>query len=253
MVVLVVGAGVIGLAIARALRHKEVILVERCAAIGQGTSSRNSEVLHAGLYYPRGSLKHLSSVEGRAMMLEYMNEKNIPYNLCGKIIVGDNDQALREIATKAHANGVPVTKLSPKEVRRLEPVLREGLYGLFSPNTGVIDSHQLMMHLLYDVEHDSERMRNIVSLNTEVISGEVHPSHVSVHTSNGDIEVDTVINAAGLDAPRVARACGVTNIPQAWLCRGRYWKCKRAPFTHLIYPLPEKNTAGLGIHATIAK
>ncbi|MFM7331571.1 MAG: NAD(P)/FAD-dependent oxidoreductase, partial [Brachymonas sp.] len=164
----VVGAGVVGLAVARALAlaGHEVMVIEREHAIGQGVSSRNSEVIHAGLYYPTGSLKARLCVRGKELLYGYVDERGLPYRRCGKLIVASDDSQLPKLAAiekQAAANGVPVQRLSREEAKGLEPQL-ECVAALLSPTTGIVSSHDLMTSLQGDLENAG----GMVALATEV-------------------------------------------------------------------------------------
>ena len=171
---LVIGAGVLGLAVARALARagREVIVVESEGAIGSGISSRNSEVIHAGIYYPTGLLKTRLCVDGKAMLYAFCQEFNVPYRRCGKLLVAASAAELEKLAAikaQAEANGVTdLVWLSGAEARALEPALAAE-HALLSPSTGVIDSHAFMLALL----GDAERYGAMIALETSVIGGEV--------------------------------------------------------------------------------
>jgi L-2-hydroxyglutarate oxidase LhgO len=255
--VAVAGAGVVGLAIARvcAQAGKRVVLLERNDGIGQETSSRNSEVIHAGLYYPRGSLKAALCVEGRTMLYDYCRSRQIPHRRCGKLIVATGAAqlpALRELIAKANANGVTdVAAIEPQAVMAMEPEVR-CVGGLFSPSTGIIDSHAFMQSMLVDFEQSG----GLLALRTSVLRVQHARCFQIEIVSAGTpaaITARTFVNCAGLSAPALAHATDVrrrTDIPRQYLAKGHYlaWH-GAAPFRHLVYPMP--NEAGLGIHATI--
>lgn len=256
---LVVGAGVVGLAVARALAHagREVMVIEREAAIGTGTSSRNSEVIHAGIYYPTGSLKATLCVQGRAMLYAYCEEHGVAFKRCGKLIVANTPTqlaALPAILDKAQANGVSDLRLlSREQARELEPQL-ECLGAVHSPSTGIVDSHALMLSLQGDIENAG----GIVACHSGVQSMMVTASGIEVATSDGvRLLARTVINAAGLGACDLARriqGLHVRHVPRAWYAKGNYFTLAgRSPFQRLIYPAPEpdKHLAGLGVHLTV--
>lgn len=263
----VIGAGVVGLACARALalRGLEVLVLESQHMIGSGVSSRNSEVIHAGIYYPKGSIKAHACVEGKRMLYDYCQEREIGHSRCGKLIVATNEEQLgdlQRIQQLAAGNGVEDLRiLSVAEVADLEPELR-CVGALLSPSTGIVDSHSFMLSLQGDIELHG----GCVVLNTPVTRYEVLKSDAS--NSNGanttlrvftggaepmEVDCDVLVNAAGLFAPDLASASGVTECPEPYFAKGNYYKLEGCsnPFRRLIYPVPEKNTAGLGVHATL--
>lgn len=254
---IVIGAGVIGLACARAIAHtgREVILIEDQPTFGTGVSSRNSEVIHAGIYYPAGSLKAQLCVRGKQLLYEFCNDHQVPHRRTGKLIVASsNDQlaSLRTIQDKAIANGVHGLRvLSGEEVRELEPPLSVA-GALLSPSTGIIDSHALMVGLL----GDAERHGAVLAVDSPAIDIEVKAKGIRVRAGrNETIELhsDWVINAAGLQAIDVAkkiRGLPKRCIPSAYYAKGNYFSCSQSvSFNHLIYPLPEPG--GLGVHLTL--
>lgn len=253
----VIGAGVIGLAVARALaaRGREVLILEAEGAFGTGISARNSEVIHAGIYYPAGSLKARLCVAGRGRLYAYCGERGIPHRRCGKLIVaGDEAQRgqLDRIAAAAAANGVDdLQPLSRDEARALEPAL-ECSAALLSPSTGIIDSHALMLSLLGDAERDGA----VLALNSPVHGGIVTNDGITLEIGGAEamrIHAGIVVNCAGLGAQAVA--CGLRGLPAAMVpplhyAKGNYYSLAgRAPFSRLIYPVPE--AAGLGVHLTL--
>ena len=253
----VVGAGVVGLAVARALAlsGREVWVLEGGDGIGVGISSRNSEVIHAGIYYPTGSLKARFCVQGKAMLYEYCSERAIPHSRLGKLIVAADEAevpTLETIRAKAAANGVTdLELLSAGAACALEPALRVA-GALMSPSTGIVDSHGLMLSLQADIEHAG----GAVVCHAPVRSGRAEPGRITLEVGGGEpmtLQCAVLVNAIGLHAPDLARAItGIPaeTIPQAHYCKGSYYSLTgRAPFGHLIYPVPEK--AGLGVHLTI--
>jgi L-2-hydroxyglutarate oxidase LhgO len=266
----VIGAGVVGLAVARALAlaGHEVMVIEREAAIGQGISSRNSEVVHAGLYYPTGSLKAELCVRGKEMLYAYCEERGLPISRCGKLIVATDESQLsklEKIQAQAHANGVPVQRLSHEQARALEPEL-ECVAALHSPTTGIVSSHDLMTSFQGDLENSG----GMVALASEVSEIKIFKSNQhQVHANNNEFAIEIVviddrqqstrlackhlINAAGLSAPMLARrmqGLAAQHIPQEYYAKGNYYSLGgKAPFKHLIYPIPEE--AGLGVHLTL--
>ncbi|WP_179402892.1 NAD(P)/FAD-dependent oxidoreductase [Burkholderia guangdongensis] len=254
----VIGAGVVGLAIARELaaRGRETLVLEAADAIGTGTSSRSSEVIHAGLYYPRGSLKAMSCVHGRDLLYEFCDTHHVPHRRTGKLLVATSAAQVKQlaaIAARAEENGVlDLLPLSRTEAQALEPEL-ECVQALFSPSTGIVDSHQLMLALL----GDAERNGAFCVLKSPVESIDVLRGARFVVRTGGDapteIEAACVINGAGLGAQALARRTHGLDprwVPPLYLARGNYFNLAgRSPFRHLIYPMPDR--AGLGVHLTL--
>lgn len=256
---LVIGAGVVGLACARSLarRGHEVVVVEAANAIGSVTSARNSEVIHAGLYYPPGSLKARLCVDGRRMLYQYCAERGVAHRRLGKLVVAtDASQlsALEGLQRQAIANGVDdLQMLDGPALRRLEPALA-AVAALLSPSTGIVDSHGLMLALLGEAEHHGA----MLALASPVRRGAVEPHGLRIEVgadaaSTTSILARRVVNAAGLSAPSVAASIeglAARHVPTARFCKGSYFALTgRAPFSHLIYPVPE--AAGLGVHLTL--
>lgn len=251
----VIGAGVVGLAVARALAQKgrEVIVLEAEGAIGTGTSSRNSEVIHAGIYYQEGSLKARLCVEGKQLLYDYAAERGVPHRRCGKLIVATAPAQvaqLEAIAAKARTNGVDdLVLLSREQARAMEPQL-ECLAALHSPSTGIVDSHALMLSLQGDLEHAG----GVLALKSAVVRAECADGAVVLMAEDGTaLRCNSVVNAAGLAAPALARrfeGLPASAVPAAHFAKGSYFTLAgRAPFSHLIYPVPE--AAGLGVHLTL--
>lgn len=255
----VIGAGVVGLAIARALAlaGREVVVIEKHHAIGMETSSRNSEVIHAGIYYPTGSLKARLCVAGRRALYDYCSERGIAHRRCGKLIVATSDvQAprLAAIHAQAHANDcIEVVALSAREAMQLEPDL-SCVAALSSPATGIIDSHAYMLAL----QGDAENAGAMFAFGSEVVSGVAGNDGVvlQVHAFDGtqsELHAELVVNCGGLWAPRIAsRIDGLQqeSIPAASFAKGNYYALAgKAPFSRLVYPVPEPG--GLGVHLTL--
>lgn len=255
---LVAGAGVIGLAIAREMAQAghSVLVAEAAGMIGSVTSSRNSEVIHAGIYYPQNSLKARLCVRGKAMLYAYCEQRHVPARRMGKLIVATSQAqlpALEKIRAHALANGVDdLTVLSGPEAQALEPELY-CLGALLSPSTGILDSHAYMLSLQADAEAAGAQF----VFHTPVVGARAQEGGGFVVDVGGDdptsISSRMLINAAGLHAPALARAIqGVPEdwLPGAWYCKGTYASLAgRAPFSRLIYPVPEE--AGLGVHLTL--
>jgi L-2-hydroxyglutarate oxidase LhgO len=252
---LVIGAGVVGLAVARALalNGREVLVLEAAEAIGTQTSSRNSEVIHAGIYYPQGSLKALLCVQGKQMLYDYCAERGIGHRRCGKLIVATAEQqvpALQGILAKAAANGVnDLVVLTREQARALEPAL-ECVAAIHSPSTGIVDSHGLMLSLQGDLENAG----GMVAFHSPLAGACVTPQGLELTAKDGtQLRARTVVNAAGVHAPMLARrfeGLDAGHIPGEFYAKGNYFTLAgRSPFGRLIYPVPE--AAGLGVHLTI--
>ncbi len=255
---LVIGAGVVGLAVGRALARAglETIVTEAAEGIGQGVSSRNSEVIHAGLYYAAGSLKARLCVRGKQMLYALCASHGVPHAACGKLVVAtapEQHAALARLAQRAQDNGVEVQALSATQARALEPELA-CTAALWSPSTGIVDSHALMLAL----QGDLERAGGLVALQSAVRSARFTPGRpavVQVSSAEGEFEIEAqrVVNAAGLHACALARSfdgLAPTQVPQAHFAKGSYFTLAgRPPFTHLIYPAPVD--AWLGVHVTL--
>jgi L-2-hydroxyglutarate oxidase LhgO len=251
----VIGAGVVGLAVARALAlaGREVVVLESEGAIGTGTSSRNSEVIHAGIYYPQGSLKARLCVEGREALYDYASERGLPHRRCGKLIVATSPEQVGQLETiraKAAANGVDDLQLiSAQQAAAMEPQLH-CLAALHSPSTGIVDSHALMLSLLGDLENAG----GMLALKSSVARAECGPDGIVLVAQDGTaLRCNTVVNAAGLGAPALARrfeGLPAAAVPPSHFAKGSYFTLSgRAPFGRLIYPVPEPG--GLGVHLTI--
>ena len=247
--VVVIGAGVVGLAVARQLAQagREVLVLERHDAIGTETSARNSEVIHAGLYYPTGSLRARLCVRGKHLLYDYLRERQLPHDNCGKILVAvDEDQRaeLEKYRQQSAINGAgDLLPLSEADVRTLEPEV-QAVAGLLSPTTGIIDSHAYMVSL----QGDLEAAGGVVVCNTPVRRLEPAGRGVTVHCDEMALAARLVVNSAGLAAPEVAATC--MPAPQPRFARGRYYTYSgRSPFRRLVYPLPEPG--GLGVHVTL--
>jgi L-2-hydroxyglutarate oxidase LhgO len=254
---LVIGAGVVGLATARALAlaGREVVTVEATEGIGTQTSARNSEVIHAGIYYPPGSLKAKVCVEGRERLYAYLRERGLPHKACGKLIVATSaaqKPALETILARAKASGVDSVRwVEAAEARALEPEVRCEI-ALLSPETGVVDSHALMLSLL----GECEAAGGSLALNTPILGWRREAEGFSVDFGGDDpatYSVRTVVNSAGHGAPKLLGKLDgfpAAHVPVQHYAKGNYFSLLgKQPFSHLVYPVPE--AAGLGIHATI--
>ncbi|MFA5120127.1 NAD(P)/FAD-dependent oxidoreductase [Zavarzinia sp.] len=252
---LIAGAGVIGLAVGRALarRGHEVILAEAVGAIGTGVSARNSEVIHAGLYYPTGSLKHRLCVAGRHMLYDFAASHGIAHRRLGKLVVATDageEAKLEQILTLGRANGVEgLVALDRAAVRALEPEL-DCTAALLSPETGIVDAHGLMLALRGEIEDAG----GAVALNTPVTGAERRDGRWQIRFGGaepGMIEADFFVIAAGLGAQALAGAVeGLETPPPLVLAKGNYFAFTgRPPFRHLVYPAPVDG--GLGVHVTL--
>jgi L-2-hydroxyglutarate oxidase LhgO len=245
------------LAIARALalQGREVVIIEREDRFGSVTSSRNSEVIHAGIYYPAGSLKAKLCVEGRRQLYHYCATRRIEHRRCGKLIVAptrDQLPGLVALARQAAENGVEDLQMfSGACIRTIEPELKSHA-GLYSPSTGIIDSHGLMLSLLGEAEANGA----VIAYNTEITRAVLTGSGVDIFTGDDplpSLSAKLLINSAGLTAPDLARrieGLPASAVPRSWLARGVYFSLSgRSPFRRLVYPLPEPG--GLGTHLTL--
>src|SRR6201989_502801 len=253
----VIGAGVIGLAVARRLAQagREVIVLETAEGIGTVTSSRNSEVIHAGIYYKAGSLMARMCVAGKKALYAYCADHGIPHRNCGKLIVATTpkeSEKLQSIRAHAEANGVgDMQTLSGAATRALEPALNCDA-ALLSPSTGIIDSHAYMLSL----RGDAEAAGAVFAFHTPLLRAKAAAGKFELDAGGEapmTLECQLLINAAGLDAPATARRIdGMPPglIPHAYLAKGNYFSCSaKAPFSRLIYPVPEPG--GLGVHLTL--
>lgn len=251
----VIGAGVVGLAVARALAQsgQDVLVLEQHDAFGTETSSRNSEVIHAGIYYPTGSLKARLCVAGRLALYEYCQSHGVPYRRCGKWILATDEAQLEAIAAlerQAAENGVALAPLSAADLAAVPALVTAG--GLMSPETGVVDSHQLMLALLGDLEDAGGRVAYRTPVETAGVQGQGHRLRVGGELSC-ELDCEQVVNAAGLHGIDLARRWDGFprgRIPPFYMARGHYFSYSgRHPFQRLIYPMPEPG--GLGVHLTL--
>jgi L-2-hydroxyglutarate oxidase LhgO len=255
--IVVAGAGVIGLAVARALAMsgREVVILESADAFGTGTSSRNSEVIHAGIYYPHASLKARLCVAGREQLYQYCETHGVPHRRCGKLIVATSEAQLGElqkIKAAAFANGVQLEMLTAEEARKLEPQLH-CTGALLSPATGIIDSHAYMLSLL----GEAERHGATLVCESPITSARIEAEGIALSVNEGELRSELtarlLVNCAGLDAP--ALAARIAGFPpefarRGYLAKGTYFTLAgRSPFSRLVYPVPEPG--GLGVHLTL--
>jgi len=255
--VIVVGAGVVGLAVARALAqiHRDVLILEAQRSFGMGTSARGSAVIHAGLYYPPDSLKARTCVSGRELLYRYAAERGIGVRKTGKLIVAcssDELDVLERLRAQAQANGVEdLVVLSQQEAHDLEPALAAVRGALLSPSTGIIDCCALMRALLEDAQAHGAR----ALFSTRVTSAQVTSTGFTVTVDgagSAQLRCRVLVNCAGLGSVDLAKNVGGLerrSVPHAYLCKGSYFTLAgQVPFGHLIYPLPEPG--GLGVHLT---
>lgn len=251
---IVVGAGVVGLAVARALALEghDVMILEREKQFGTITSSRNSGVIHAGLYYPDGSLKAALCVDGRRLLYDFCETHNVPHRRCGKLIIASSEdefQALDAVMQRGAAAGVTdLVRLEPAEARRIEPAL-SCAGAIHSPSSGIVDQHGLMLALLGEAEAHGA----MLVCDARVDAIERAGAGWQVRVGETRLSTPIVINAAGLDAQALARtidSLDAAHIPPQYLAKGCYFSYSgRVPFSHLIYPVP--GPASLGTHFTL--
>nr|GMD90582.1 L-2-hydroxyglutarate dehydrogenase, mitochondrial isoform X1 [Ipomoea batatas] len=268
----VVGAGIVGIAVARelAVKHgRDVLVIDSAPTFGTGTSSRNSEVIHAGIYYPPNSLKARFCVRGKELLYKYCKDHEVPHKEIGKLIVATGSSEIPKLSalmTRGIENGVDgLRMIEAYEARRLEPEL-QCIKALWSPTSGIVDTHSLMLSLVGEAESHGTTF----TYNTAVIGGHLDGNQIHIHVSesstltnrhmNSPLSPDLiliprlVVNSAGLSATAVAKRFSGLNsgvIPDAYYARGCYFTLSndRTPFTHLIYPIPE--VGGLGVHVTL--
>lgn len=253
----VIGAGVVGLACARALARRgvETVVVEAQAAIGTEISSRNSEVLHAGIYYPAGSLKARLCVAGNRMLDDFCATHGVNHRRCGKLILATaaaQEEGLDELRRQAQANGVTdLRPLTAGQVRAQEPQLN-CTAALLSPSTGIVDSHGLMLALLGDAEAHGAAL----ALRSPLLRGEARDDGFALEVGGAEpmrLAAGIVVNAAGLHATKVAASIAgldARHVPRPYFAKGSYFSLAgRSPSSRLVYPLPEPG--GLGVHLTL--
>ncbi len=254
---IVIGAGAVGLAVARelAIGGREVVVLDAAAGIGTGTSSRNSEVVHAGIYYEPKSLKARLCVQGRQALYDYCDARHVPYRRCGKLIVATStaqQQALLAIQAKALANGVDdLRRISAAEARALEPAIA-CTAALLSPSTGIFDSHAYMLAL----QADAENAGALFAFGSPVTGGVIDAAGITLAIGGrepGRWHARTVVNCGGLHAQAIAASLDgmpAAQVPQTFYAKGNYFSLAApARFDHLVYPVPEPG--GLGVHLTL--
>ncbi|MCF7792999.1 MAG: NAD(P)/FAD-dependent oxidoreductase [Candidatus Cloacimonetes bacterium] len=255
--ILIIGGGVVGLAVANSLaeEYEDVVLVEQEETYGRHTSSRNSEVLHSGIYYPQNSKKAIHCVQGLEMIYDFAKQHNIPFDNCGKLVVATTEEEIPELEklkANGEKNGVKDLKIiSQKECYELEPDIKAKA-ALHVPSTGIIDTHKLMQRL----ESEAEKKGAFIVYDMEVITIDTLDEGYLVNFENGEaFEANTIINCAGLFSDEIADMVGI-NIRRQKLelhwCKGEYFKSSNLKgIKHLIYPLPDPRGISLGIHLTI--
>lgn len=260
--VCIVGAGVIGLALARelvsAFPSRQIVVLEQHSHIGMETSSHNSEVIHAGIYYAPGSLKAQCCVRGKELLYDYCNTLSIPYKRTGKLIVANRTEqsALEAILQRAHANGVNTLQFIEKDqIAAMEPNVHADI-ALWSPETGIIDSHDYMQHLLREAQSGGVVLAcRTKLLQTQVTDQDGFELRLQSGAEELTLRTRVLINCAGLHAVSVAGAIDGLDpacIPHIQFIKGSYMRLSgKSPFTHLIYPVPDPAYRGLGIHATL--
>lgn len=256
--VTIIGAGVIGLAIAAELSRRkglDILVLEKNSSFGMETSSRNSEVIHAGIYYPPGLLKTRLCREGNRSLYEYCAKRNIPHRRTGKLIVavhGEEEPDLLKLKTQAGENGVEgLRTLTSREARQMEPAVK-AVMALHSPSTGIIDSHTLMRSFLIE----AEARGTIFSFHSEVTSIARKSGFYLMGINDAyDIRTTWIINCAGLHADRIAALAGLDIDGMGYRlkpCKGSYFSASPSPpLKMLVYPVPPGHNEGLGIHATL--
>jgi L-2-hydroxyglutarate oxidase LhgO len=253
----VIGAGVVGLAVARALAlaGREVIVLEAEHSIGNHTSSRNSEVIHAGIYYPKGSLKARLCVQGKELLYDYCRNRGVAHANCGKVLVAASEAEIPVVMgylDKALANGVnDLRRISLEELRELEPAVR-AVAAVYSPSTGIVDSHALML----SYQGDLERHAGAVVLRSPVLGGEIRDGGIVLEVGGSEpmtIACGVLVNSAGLFAPQLARTLRglpAHTIPPQYFAKGHYYTLSgRSPFGRLVYPVA--GPGYLGVHVTV--
>jgi L-2-hydroxyglutarate oxidase LhgO len=256
----IIGAGVIGLAIAQKVSetYKNVFVVEKNKTFGQETSSRNSEVVHAGIYYPEGSLKAKLCMEGNSLLYDYCTDKEIPFNKCGKLIVATNNdevKAIEGIRETAEKNGVGLILMEKDQIQELEPNIF-AIKALYSPTTGIVDTHSLMKQF----ETNTINNGGLFAYGSEVtgikkIKGGYKLSLHDVNNTDFSFTSRLLINSTGLSSDKIAGMAGMNDSTLAIrFCKGEYFKVsppKNRLINRLIYPVPHTNMEGIGIHVTV--
>jgi L-2-hydroxyglutarate oxidase LhgO len=252
--VVIIGAGVIGLAVARELSevYENVLLVEKEKSFGQHTSSRNSEIIHSGIYYPKKTLKTKMCIEGNKLMYQFLEKYNIPHKKCGKLIVATNrkeEEVLEQLYQRGIENGVEaLTMLDKKGIKKLEPNIK-ATKAIHVPITGIVDSHLVMLNL----KRISQQNGVLSVYNTEISEIKLKNDIYELTTTGEDVIIQTkiVVNAAGLWSDKIAKMVGIDKYKIYW-CKGEYYQTnKYKNMNMLIYPTPDPNGKSLGIHTVL--
>lgn len=256
----IIGAGVIGLAISEKLseNHKNVFVIEKHPAFGQETSSRNSEVIHAGIYYPEKSLKAKLCVEGKELLYNYCKKYDIPYNNCGKLIVAttpEEIEIIKGIRETARKNGVDLPVLGKDQIAEMEPEIF-ALKALFSPTTGIIDTHALMKRFETNIlNNEGQIVYGSEVTGLRKIDGGFEVKLADADKLNYSFTSSVVINSAGLTSDKISEMAGIKDENlKIRFCKGEYFRInppKNRLVKRLIYPVPHKKMEGIGIHVTI--
>jgi L-2-hydroxyglutarate oxidase LhgO len=257
----IIGAGVIGLAIAEELSRKssDVFVIEKHLTFGQETSSRNSEVIHAGIYYPEGSLKSRLCMEGKALLYDYCRKHDIPFNNCGKLIVATSEEetfVIEDIVRSATVNGLKDLRIiDHDEIAVLVPDIY-ALKAIWSPSTGIIDTHSLMKQFETNtLNNGGQIVYGSEVIHIQRISGGYEVTLIGVDDKEYSFSTRVLINSAGLTADKISEMAGIfdENL-RIWFCKGEYFRLKPPKnrlIKRLIYPVPHQNMEGIGIHVTI--
>ncbi|WP_199243955.1 NAD(P)/FAD-dependent oxidoreductase [Bacterioplanes sanyensis] len=252
----IIGAGVVGLATAYYLSQQQsVLLIEQHPHMGEETSSRNSEVIHAGIYYPHASLKQRWCLRGKQLLYEFCRRYKVPFHALGKLIVAQPDQMdqLQALYNHGTATGVELQELNQQQLQQLEPCV-SAQAALLSPTTGIVDSHTFMQRL----EALALQQQAHIQYRCRLIEANAQQQGWTLRLQSGEqsftLRSRVLINCAGLHAQKVAQRCQLSSerIPTLYPCRGQYFRYHgHSPVSHLVYPLPDANLTGLGIHATV--
>ncbi len=253
--VTILGAGAVGLSVALSISEdfKNILVIEKHPTFGMEISSRNSEVIHAGIYYLEGSLKARLCVEGRRRLYDFLKTHNLPFKKTGKLIVAkkNEESQLISLYQRGIANGVDgLSLIEAKDIKRLEPYVK-GDIALYSKETGIFDSHSYMKKL-YNL---GKEKKVLFAFNHEVIGLEKNSSHYRIFVKGGEVTSNIVINASGLNSDKIAKMVGIDIKKENYeisYCKGDYfYYTKKSPVNMLIYPLPREDLRGLGVHATV--
>jgi L-2-hydroxyglutarate oxidase LhgO len=256
----IIGAGVIGLAIAEKIsgKYRNIFLLEKHPSFGQETSSRNSEVIHAGIYYPQGSMKAILCVEGKRLLYDYCHNYDIPVNNCGKLIVATSTEeisVLEGIRRNSALNGVDLEIMEPDQIAALEPNIF-ALKALFSPSTGIVDTHALMKRLETNIlNHGGQIVYGSEVTGIKKINGGYEITLLDADKKNYSFTSNIVVNSAGLTSDKISEMAGMKDEQLSInFCKGEYFRVnppKNKLIHRLIYPVPHTNMEGIGIHVTI--